>query len=281
MELAGPIAWLTPPTVMPTESDAHDSPVRVAFDTYMRFLVDLATVQLGCMARDPAHTATCHKNSGVDTNCRFHFPFAPHSYAPGAGPVTFVYFDAQASENEPVQESSGSNESPAAPLAAPDPPSELESQAALHQRVQLVNNPPIDSDGDLIMNEVAQDGYLMPGQGAQAAAAAAVASAQRPIKIEPPQPAPVAVSLLAVGDPMLNRAAAADPAPEAPSGDGPRPTGITITLRRGGISAYQNPCNLALTSVFRNNDVKFVTDPGSAYYITLYHVKTHAEVEAA
>lgn len=59
------------------------------------------------------------------------------------------------------------------------------------------------------------------------------------------------------------------------------PTSCDVVLPRDGLSAYTVQCNLGVSAVFRcNNDVKFVHSAGIAFYVTLYHVKTHDE-EAA
>lgn len=147
----GPLKYVAPPA---PDSSAEEN------DKYARFLIDVATVQLGCMAHDPAHRATCTKKTETQGACRFHFPFCPCDFAEGEGPVTLLY----------------------------------------------------------------------------------------PEGTKPPAP------------------------------DDARPIGFRIKLRRTALSAYQNQCNLGVTAMFRcNNDVKFVLDPGSGYYVTMYHVKSHDE----
>jgi hypothetical protein len=84
----GPIT----PHPPPCETDTPEQQ-QTASQLYLRFLVDVATVQLGCMAHDPSHRATCFKKGNRD--CRFHFPFAPHSFEDGEGPVTFIYDEQQ------------------------------------------------------------------------------------------------------------------------------------------------------------------------------------------
>jgi hypothetical protein len=59
------------------------------------------------------------------------------------------------------------------------------------------------------------------------------------------------------------------------------PISCDVVLPRSGIDAYTVQCSLPVSATFRcNNDVKYVHSPGTAFYITMYHVKTHDE-EAA
>lgn len=50
---------------------------------------------------------------------------------------------------------------------------------------------------------------------------------------------------------------------------------------RDALSAYQNQCSPAICALCRwNHDIKLVLSPGSAYYMTCYHVKTQGEAES-